>query len=78
MANSKQTLTIKTTHVDIWQNQYNIVKLKNEIKLKKEQNTAKMHHNNSIYITERKKERKKETKLKYSKLCDVILVYQKL
>ena len=53
-------LTIKTTHVDIWQNQYNIVKLKNKIKLKKkEQNTTKMHHNSSIYITERKKKRKK-------------------
>ena len=28
-------------HVDIWQNQYNIVKLKNKIKLKKNKKTKK-------------------------------------
>ena len=31
-------------HVDIWQNQYNIVKLKSKIKLKKKKHGKKVHH----------------------------------
>ena len=31
-------------HFDIWQNQYNIVKFKNKIKLKKKKNYAKAFH----------------------------------
>ena len=61
MANSKQTLTIKTTHVDIWQNQYNIVKLKNEIKFKKKNRIQLKCITTTAYILqkEKKKERKK-------------------
>ena len=33
-------------HVDIWQNQYNIVKLKNKIKLKKEIKKKKFYRRN--------------------------------
>ena len=39
-------------HFDIWQNQYNIVKLKNKIKLKKKKATAVDHHSQNIYIVD--------------------------
>ena len=38
-------------HVDIWQNQYNIVKLKNKIKLKKIMNNAINEIKNTLEAT---------------------------
>ena len=37
-------------HVDIWQNQYNIVKLKNKIKFKKKLKKIKKHMRMVIFI----------------------------